>query len=110
MCHVGPASLMQQSFPVTTMSRDIPIVELLTLVPSNFRPMRFGAYPPSPYESMAAKLVLGDHSRCCTLCHNPHYSICISDYREDEWLGMALIVYVFFLSLTFGTGEILNFR
>lgn len=26
--------------------RDIPIVELITLVPSNFRLMRFGAYPP----------------------------------------------------------------
>ncbi|MGE3976459.1 MAG: hypothetical protein AB7F94_02625 [Nitrospira sp.] len=30
----------------TATFRDIPIVELITLVPSNFRLMRFGAYPP----------------------------------------------------------------
>lgn len=30
----------------TATFRDIPVVELITLVPSNFRLMRFGAYPP----------------------------------------------------------------
>ncbi|ULA67207.1 MAG: hypothetical protein LZF62_220008 [Nitrospira sp.] len=30
-------------------------------------------------------------------------------HREEEWLGMALIVYVFFLPLTFGSDSILNF-